>query len=195
MSGVSNALVPVQLFSTPVSHEAMRDIGCGLGTGGFILFDDSTDFAALAAGVAWFLAVESCGQCARCKDDGLVIADVLGRVARSAPNPDDFEILDARLTSVADGARCNLATQEQVVVGSILDLYEAAFEDHARGRAAPANPEFIAAIAELEDGIAVLDEHQRTLQPDWTHDEVYSGKWPADRLDDHREHLDLDESP
>jgi len=64
----------------------------------------------------------------------------------------------------------------------------------ANGRcAAPTSPEFIAAIAELEDGDAVLDEHQRTLQPDWTHDEVYSGKWPADRLDDHREHLDLDE--
>ncbi len=192
MSGVSNALVPAQLFTTPVSHEAMREIGSGLGTGGFILYDDTTDFAAVAAGVAWFLAVESCGQCPRCKDDSLVIADVLGRVARSVPNTDDFEILDARLASVADGARCNLATQQQVVVGSILDLYPEAFEDHARRRAMATSPEFIAAIAELEDGNAVLDEHQRTLQPDWTHDEVYSGKWPADRLDDHREHLDLD---
>jgi NADH:ubiquinone oxidoreductase subunit F (NADH-binding) len=194
MSGVSNALVPVELFNTPVSHEAMRAIGCGLGTGGFIIFDDTTDFAAVAAGVAWFLAVESCGQCPRCKDDGLIIADVLRRIAGSVPNADDFEILDARLASVADGARCNLATQQQVVVGSALDLYESAFEDHARGRVAPVDPEFIAAIDDLGDGDASLDEHQRTMQPDWSHDEVYSGKWPADRLDDHREHLDIDGS-
>jgi hypothetical protein len=32
----------------------------------------------------------------------------------------------------------------------------------------------------------VLDDAQRTKQPDWTHDEVDSGQWPADRLDDHR---------
>jgi NADH:ubiquinone oxidoreductase subunit F (NADH-binding) len=194
MSGVSNALVPVQLFDTPVSHEAMRAIGCGLGTGGFMLFDDTTDFVAVAAGVAWFLAVESCGQCPRCKDDGLVIADVLRRVAGSVPNADDFEILDARLASVADGARCSLAVQQQTVIGSTFDLYPAAFEDHARRRAGPTDPEFIAAIADLDDGGVSLDEHQRTMQPDWTHDDVYSGKWPADLFDDPREHLDLEES-
>jgi NADH:ubiquinone oxidoreductase subunit F (NADH-binding) len=193
LSGVSNALVPAALFDTPVSHEAMRAIGCGLGTGGFIVFDDTTDFTAVAAGVAWFLAVESCGQCQRCKDDGLVIADVLGRVAGSVPNADDFEILDARLASVADGARCNLAMQQQTVIGSTFDLFPGAFEDHARGRAGPADPEFIAPIVDIDDGNVSLDEHQRTMQPDWTHDEVYSGKWPAELLDDPREHLNLDE--
>jgi hypothetical protein len=34
----------------------------------------------------------------------------------------------------------------------------------------------------------VLDDAQRTKQPDWTHDAVDSGQWPADRLDDHRVH-------
>jgi hypothetical protein len=49
----------------------------------------------------------------------------------------------------------------------------------------------IAPMIELRDGEAVLDERQVRKQPDWTYDEVYSGKWPADRLDDHREHLEL----
>jgi hypothetical protein len=115
-------------------------------------------------------------------------------VAGSVPNADDFEILDARLASVADGARCNLAVQQQTVIGSTFDLYPAAFEDHARRRAGPTDPEFIAAIADLDDGGVSLDEHQRTMQPDWTHDDVYSGKWPADLFDDPREHLDLEES-
>ena len=49
------------------------------------------------------------------------------------------------------------------------------------------SPSSIAELAEIVDGHAVLDEAQRTKQPDWTHDAVDSGQWPADRLDDHRE--------
>jgi hypothetical protein len=52
-------------------------------------------------------------------------------------------------------------------------------------------PEPIAAMAELEQGVARLDEHQQAKQPDWTFDPVDSGQWPADRLDDKREHEEL----
>ena len=37
--------------------------GSGLGAAGFVVFDDATDFAAVAHGISRFLAVESCGQC------------------------------------------------------------------------------------------------------------------------------------
>ena len=59
--------------STPrLSYEAMQAAGSGLGTGGFIVFDDTVDLVAVAQGVSRFLAVESCGQCTPCKQDGLV---------------------------------------------------------------------------------------------------------------------------
>ncbi len=191
MSGVSNPLVPAALFDTPMSHEAMREIGSGLGTGGLIVFDDTVDLAAVAAGVARFLAVESCGQCAACKADGLQIAEVLTRLAHSVPHPDDLDTLHERLASVADGARCNLATQQQVVIGSILDRFPDSITAHARNTAPAVTPVLIAPITELRDGVAALDEHETRKQPDWTYDEVDSGTWPADRLDDHREHLEL----
>jgi NADH:ubiquinone oxidoreductase subunit F (NADH-binding) len=191
MSGVANPLVPEALFDTPVSHEAMRAIGSGVGAGGFIVFDDTTDLVAVAAGVARFLAVESCGQCAACKQDGLLISGALTRLARSVARPDDLDTLDERLASVADGARCNLASQQQAVVGSIFDLFPDAVEAHARQTTPGREPELVAPIVDVEDGVATLDERQGKKQPDWTYDEVYSGKWPADRLDDHREHLEL----
>lgn len=187
ISGVSNPLVPAELFDTPMSHEAMRAIGCGLGTGGFIVYDDHVDFAGVAAGMSRFLAVESCGQCAACKGDGIEISSVLDRLARSASHPDDLDVLRTRLTTVADGARCNLATQQQVVVGSVLEMFPDTIAAHAHHDAPPVEPEAIAAIAELGGGVATLDPQQAAKQPDWTFDEVDSGKWPADRLDDHRE--------
>ncbi len=187
MSGVSNALVPADAFDTPLSHEAMRAIGSGLGTGGFIVFDDAVDFAGVAAGAARFLAVESCGQCAACKGDGLEISAALGRIADSNPHPDDVDNLHRRLATVADGARCNLATQQQVVVGSVLEQFDDVITAHAARETPGVAVELIAAMSALRDGVAELDVRQLAKQPDWTFDEVDSGQWPADRLDEHRE--------
>lgn len=186
MSGVANALVTVEQFDTPVSYEAMAAIGSGLGAAGFIVFDDTSDLAAVAAGVARFLAVESCGQCTPCKQDGLALATTLQRIARSEPDEGDLDVVVARLTTVADGARCNLASQQQAVIQSILSEFGDEVEAHVSGKAEANEPELIAAIADLVEGQAYLDERQRDKQPDWTFDAVDSGESPADRLDDHR---------
>ena len=129
MSGVANPLLPASALDTPVSYEAMQAAGSGLGAAGFIVFDDGDDLVAVAAGVAHFLAVESCGQCRHCKDDGLALADLLRSVAASDATDRTLDDIATRLDVVAEGARCNLATQQQVVVGSILQL----FPDSVRG--------------------------------------------------------------
>jgi NADH:ubiquinone oxidoreductase subunit F (NADH-binding) len=186
MSGVANPLLRATAFDTPLSYEAMQAAGTGLGAAGFIVFDDSTDLVAVAAGVAHFLAVESCGQCRHCKDDGLVLAECLARVAESRAHPRDRDEIGVRLSVIAEGARCNLATQQQIVVGSVLQQFPESFDAHVAGDAPAHAPVLVAPVADLVDGDATLDQRQRTKQPDWTHDPVDSGQWPADRLDDRR---------
>jgi NADH-quinone oxidoreductase subunit F len=180
MSGVANPLVHADRFDAPVSYEAMNAIGTGLGTGGFIVFDDTTDFVAVAAGVSRFLGVESCGQCVPCKRDGLELAALLERMCTDQANDVELADVDKRLGTVADSARCNLALQHQLVVESIRRLFPG--EARAVGDAERVEPELIAAIVEIEDGRAELDEGQRAKQPDWSHDAVDSGKWPATRF-------------
>jgi NADH:ubiquinone oxidoreductase subunit F (NADH-binding) len=179
MSGVANSLILADRFDAPVSYEGMQAIGTGLGTGGFIVFDDTTDFVAVAAGVSRFLGVESCGQCVPCKQDGLELAGILDRMCKDTANDTDLAELDKRIGTVADSARCNLALQHQLVVGDIRRLFPDQARAHTHVDARPVEPELIAAIVDIEDGRAVLDERQRTKQPDWTHDPVDSGKWPA----------------
>ena len=69
--GVANPIVAEHLLDTPLSYEAMEQIGSGLGAGGFFVLDEQTDVAAVAYAATRFLAVESCGQCEPCKRDGL----------------------------------------------------------------------------------------------------------------------------
>ena len=42
----------------------------------------------------------------------------------------------------------------------------------------------IAAIVDIDGDVAVIDEHQRDKQPDWTFDAVDSGQAPADRYNE-----------
>ena len=130
-----------------------------------------------------FLSVESCGQCTPCKQDGLALADLFDRVRRSEADARDLDAIDDRVSTVADEARCFLASQHQRVASSILHLFRPQLEAHVRGERPAVDEEPIAAIVDLEGDTFVLDETQREKQPDWTFDAEDSGKSPADRID------------
>jgi NADH-quinone oxidoreductase subunit F len=162
----------------------MAAIGSGLGSCGFLVFDDETDFVSVAHGVSRFLAVESCGQCTPCKDDGKRIAEGLDRLRRSEAEPEELEIVIEKLETVTDGARCYLAQQHQNVVRSIIATFHGQFRAH-EDRARPASDEVpIAAIRNLQGDAVLIDEQQLRKQPDWTYDDVDSGASPSDRIDE-----------
>jgi NADH:ubiquinone oxidoreductase subunit F (NADH-binding) len=182
LSGVANPIVPAELFDTPLTYEDMRTIGSGLGAAGFVVFDDRTDMAAVAAGVSRFLAVESCGQCTPCKQDGQAIAEALVRIVSGSGRGDDPAVVADRVSTVADEARCFLAQQHQLVVGSILQRFPEALERHRYHDDPRVEPEPILPIVDIVDGVAELDLHQLDKQPDWSYDAVDSGKAPVSRL-------------
>ena len=186
MPGVSSGVIPEHLLDTPVSYEAMADIGSGLGAGGFIVFDDSDDLAAVAAGVSRFLAVESCGQCTPCKRDGMALAALLARVSRSQATARNLGEVRDLLGTVSDSARCYLALQHQAVVESVLTGFGDEFQAHIDGAAAPAVPALVTELVALEGDEAVFNERHRQKQPDWSFNAEDSGKWPAERFDEHR---------
>ncbi len=183
ISGVANAVVPASKFTTPLTHEDMREAGSGLGAAGFIVLDDETDLVATAASAARFLAVESCGQCEPCKSDGLAVAVTLGGMAAENPEeaPEPFDAaarstIDDHLATITDGARCSLAQQHQTVVASLLD-FAADRPPVTDGVAVEFLP-----IVSLLDGQALLDTDEARRNPDWSLDEPDSGAWPAARL-------------
>jgi len=181
LAGVANGIIPGSALDTPVTYEALSGIGSGLGSGGFIVLDDSVDMAAVAAGVARFLAVESCGQCSPCKLDGLVLAEKLEKLSASQATDHDARVFRKRLGSVADRSRCFLATQQQVVVNSILEHFGDELADHIARRAEPVEPVLIAELVDIRGGRAFLDERHLRKQPDWTYNKTDSGTVPVER--------------
>ena len=166
----------------------MAAAGSGLGSGSYLVFDQRDDLAAVAAGVARYLAVESCGQCTPCKEDGLEIADRLATLCAGGATEDDVRAIEARLASVTTGARCNLAAQQQAVVGSIVERFGHELRSHLDPDTPAVEPMLVVDLLDIDDADqTVVDERFRDKQPDWTYDEPWSGKSPVERLTDHRD--------
>ena len=182
LSGTANPMLPGDRLDTPLTWEDLQAAGGGLGSAGFIVVDDEVDIVAVAQGVSRFLAVESCGQCTPCKQDGIAIAEALNRLRTSAPAPNDLEALPGLVSRVPESARCYLAQQHQDVVGSLLEHFPDAVAAHADGRADAADIFPIVPLVDIVDDEPVLALDELELNPDWGVGED-SGTAPAARVD------------
>ncbi len=184
VSGVSNPILPASMLDTPLTYEAMSERGAALGTAGLIVFDESDDIVAVAHGITRFLAVESCGQCEPCKQDGLEIANSLDALRRSTVTPEVLDDIERRSVSVTNEARCYLAQQQQNVVTGLLAYFPEQLAAHVETSHPATAALTIAPIVDIRDGHVLLDPAQETKQPDWSQDPSSSGKSPAARLGD-----------
>ena len=182
LSGTANPMLPAAELDAPLTWEGLADAGGGLGSAGFIVVDDQVDVVAVAHGVSRFLAVESCGQCTPCKQDGLAISAVLDRLRSSTPEPRDLDDLRTRTATVTDGARCFLAQQHQVVVESLLVRFPEALSAHADRVVADAEPFPIVPLLDIVDDQAVLALDDLEVAPDWGTG-ADSGAAPAEHVD------------
>lgn len=153
----------------PLTYEAFAAAGSGLGAAGFWVLDDTADMAAVAEAVAWFLHVESCGQCSPCKIGTGSISQVLHRVRTGMSLGSDAGALARALATVSDGARCHLPTQARDVVSSILASFP---DDFARPDSRSPVLVEVPKLVDLADGVAIVDERQARKRPDWTYGDV-----------------------
>lgn len=208
LPGISSALLTEDLLDTPLSHENFKTVGSALGSCGFRVIDDAADPFALAYGAARFLAIESCGQCSPCKVDGLAITAKLKQLLDGTADEAVEAQLHSRLATVTDQARCSLAMQTQIVVGSLvafcINAPMAAVASRSSNTSASSNelsliPDratdrvtnfAMLPLVDIVDGSAVYDEQHLLKQPDWSYDPVDSASFPAQHLQGVRLNID-----
>ena len=122
-SGTSNAVITPAMLDTPLDFDAMSDIGTGMGSGGFVVYDTDRCIVKVLRTLARFLAIESCGQCNACKLGTQEIWDLLDRIDAGDGDTDDLDTLVQRVPVITDLARCFLPTGAQVTVGSTLEAF------------------------------------------------------------------------
>ncbi|MBP6728312.1 MAG: hypothetical protein KA129_01725 [Microthrixaceae bacterium] len=168
-SGVANAVVTAADLDVPVSFEGFHAIGSGMGSAGFIVYDDTACMVDAAYRFSRFLSIESCGQCPPCKLGSSAITEHLERLETGAGDDRDLSAIAGWLEHVTDGNRCFLAVEEQVMVSSILRAFPDEFAEHIELHRCPRPRRLpIPKLVDLADGRAVYDESFWRKQPDWT---------------------------
>jgi NADH-quinone oxidoreductase subunit F len=165
---VSNPVLSAAQLDAPVSYEGLAAAGGGLGSAGFIVYDDTRSMVAVAQMVSRFLYVESCGQCRACKFGCGEITRSLERLAEAHGDARDVGSIGERLLGITDQNRCFLGEEEQRVIASMLRTFPEDFAAELEG--APAvEPLPVPKILDIRDGLAIYDERQMRKQPDWTY--------------------------
>ena len=160
--------------------------GSGLGAAGFIVFDD-TDRPRRRGRRRVPLPRRRVVRPVHAVQAGRAGDRRAPRPPRPATSPttDDADRAPRRLGTVTDGARCYLAAQHQRRRHEHPRAWRrSSSPPTTTGRIDPVEPALIAPIVDLAEGVADARRAPgRTKQPDWTFDELDSGKSPADLID------------
>ena len=95
--------------------------------------------------------------------------------------------------TVADGARCSIGTQQQTLVNSLLEHYDAELRRARRRQRAGRRPG-ARGRTRRDRRRRARDSTSGTLSklPDWTYEESWDGETPVERFTDHRAANTLD---
>jgi NADH-quinone oxidoreductase subunit F len=98
------------------------------GSGGIVVFDDSTDIVALCARIMQFYAHESCGQCTPCREGSGWLARVCKRLARGEGEAGDVELLSNIANGIGGNTICALGDAAAWPMLGFLTKFRADFE-------------------------------------------------------------------
>jgi NADH-quinone oxidoreductase subunit F len=129
-SGVASAVILPDKLDTPMDFGSMKGIGSGLGSGGFIVYDDTSCMLRVAHRFAEFLWLESCGQCTACKYGGSRAAFYLKKLIEGQGNEVDLDFALQGAIMAPQANRCFLAVELSLVVPSIIRNYPQEFIAH-----------------------------------------------------------------
>ena len=131
-SGVANRVITPDQFDTPLDFQSMRAASTGLGSGGFIVYDDSVCMVKAALRFSGFLAAESCGQCLPCNSGCRTITSFLQKIESGKGTTADIVRILMECGKVTNQTRCFLPAEESALVSSIVNKFRKEFDRHLK---------------------------------------------------------------
>jgi NADH-quinone oxidoreductase subunit F len=102
------------------------------GSGGIVVFDQSTDVVAFCARIMKFYAHESCGQCTPCREGTGWLARVCQRLADGDGRPGDIDLMANVANGIAGNTICALGEAAAWPMLGFLTKFRADFEARVR---------------------------------------------------------------
>ena len=129
-SGVASAVIMPRALDTPLDFGSMKGIGSGLGSGGFIVYDDTACMVRVAHRFSEFLFVESCAQCISCKTGTDQATNNLEKLIDGSGSDIELEQVLAGARMAPHANRCYLPVEHSLIIPSIVTNFLPEFVQH-----------------------------------------------------------------
>ncbi|MEN2998327.1 MAG: NADH-ubiquinone oxidoreductase-F iron-sulfur binding region domain-containing protein [Brevinematia bacterium] len=151
IGGPLGSFVPEALIDTPADFESMRRVGANLGSGEFIVLDDSSCIVDVTKFFIEFCADESCGQCVPCRVGDTVIKDILVKITKGSATQRDFDNLLQLVDVIRECSLCGLGQGSVNPLISALKYFREEFEEHFEKRICRAG---VCELSHFEEALA-----------------------------------------
>ena len=120
-----------------LDYEGVVEKGSMLGSGGVIVFDDSTDMVYQIMRLARFYAHESCAQCTQCREGTAWTTKILERILAGQGKMADLDLLLDLSENMTGKTICVLSDSCAAPIVSGIKRFKTEFEDYIAGRRKP----------------------------------------------------------
>ena len=117
--------------------DAVKAAGSMSGSGGIIVFDDSTCMVRALARISKFYAEESCGQCTPCREGTSWMEGIIEKIEHGHGSAADVDKLEQIAGNIGGNTICALGDAASMPVQSFLKKFREEFMRHVEERRCP----------------------------------------------------------
>jgi NADH-quinone oxidoreductase subunit F len=117
-----------ELEGVCLDYESIAGAGSMLGSGGFIVMDDSTDMVEACLNLQHFYTHESCGQCTPCREGAHWVEKIVGRIMDGQGTASDIPLLKSITTQIGGHTICPFGDALITPVLSFIEKFPKEFQ-------------------------------------------------------------------
>ncbi|QIT54266.1 NADH-quinone oxidoreductase subunit NuoF [Aquisalimonas sp. 2447] len=127
--GSSMPVIPGDtMMDLTMDYDSIAQAGSGLGSGGVMVMDETTDMVKAICRISRFYYAESCGQCTPCREGTGWMYRVLRRIVNGEGRPEDLDLLEAAAGQIAGHTICAFGEAAAWPVQGFLKHFRHEFE-------------------------------------------------------------------
>ena len=118
-----------ELQGVTLDYESLKNAGTMLGSGGFIVMDETVDMVDACLNLQHFYSHESCGQCTPCREGAHWVEKVIHRIADGHGATSDLMLLDDMCSQIAGHTICPFGDALVTPYQSFIQKFPEEFKD------------------------------------------------------------------
>lgn len=128
--GVSAGPLKDEHLDLPVDFDSLTDVGGMLGSGGFVVFDDTVCAVDFARYLTAFNRYESCSKCVPCAKGNPALVEILDRIRFGRGVPRDLALMERTSKHIIELSLCGLGQVAPMPLLGMMKMYPEEFQAH-----------------------------------------------------------------